>query len=104
MQTQWFGLAESRSETQKTCFFYVSFTNRNKAFYSVCLCHRSEAPPAEHRLWQLPGKRGVPSHRVRHRRQAEGEDGCGVSPHEEPVVRAAGQLHGLHHVSKSLLF
>lgn len=70
----------------------------------MCLCCRSEAPPAEHRLWQLPGKRGVPSHRVRHRRQAEGEDGGGVSPHEEPVVRAAGQLHGLHHVSKTLSF
>uniref|UniRef100_A0A8B9EKX5 ATPase H+ transporting V0 subunit d1 n=1 Tax=Anser cygnoides TaxID=8845 RepID=A0A8B9EKX5_ANSCY len=57
-----------------------------------------EAAPAEHRLWELPGERGVPAHRLRHRRQAEGEDGGGVPAHEEPRVRTPSEFSGLHHL------
>lgn len=60
---------------------------------------RFEASLAEHGLWKLSGQRSISSHRISHRRQAEGEDGGGVSPYEEPVVRAFGQLHGFHHVN-----
>lgn len=86
--------------TEMVCFF----SHVHVVVLSSLLSCRLEAPPAEHRLWQLPGKWSVSSHRVRHWWQAEGEDGGGVSPHEEPVVRAAGQLHGLHHVSENLKF
>lgn len=67
-----------------------------RAFFS-----RLEAAPAEHRLWELLGQRGVPAHRLRHRRQAEGEDGGGVPAHEEPRLRAPSEFSGLHHVSTS---
>lgn len=83
-------------------FRFLSHVVNPVCVLRLCLPCRSEAPPAEHRLWQLPGERGFSPHCVRHRRQAEGEDGGGVSPHEEPVLRAAGQLHGLHHVCQKL--
>lgn len=100
-KTTWFSLTCTAGGSD---LFQVSVTRSESCMCSpsVCLPCRSEAPPAEHRLWQLPGERGFSPHCVRHRRQAEGEDGGGVSPHEEPVLRAAGQLHGLHHVRQKL--
>lgn len=70
-------------------------------FQDLSFLFRLETAPPEHRLWELPGQWSLPTHSLRHRRQAEGEDGGGVSSHEKPCIWAPSKFSGLHHVSTS---
>lgn len=84
--------------TDKFFFSLSLFFNKCLKVYLVFLL-RLEASFAEHWLWKLPGQWSLPTHCLRHWWQAEREDGGWVSPYEEPVLWASGQLHGFHHVS-----
>lgn len=74
---------------------------QNPLEWNYSFFFRLETAPPEHRLWELPGQWSLPTHRVRHRWQAEGEDGGGVPAHEEPCLWAPGKFSGLYHVSTS---